>query len=151
MKTLVIPMVLMSAATMGLAESGEPSVDTTSNSDTPILQYFELIPTNPDPANPKRPSYKIGRLLLTIHSVRSVTVLADGKTVRVTLNDADRNEFAELTRKFTGGLLFCQVSQNPVVGGIGLISAPTEDGVIEFSTARYSGDIADYLRHRFWE
>lgn len=68
----------------------------------------------------------------------------------IVLNDEDRKKFAELTREYTGGLLFIEVSEKPLVGGIGLISSATEDGVMEFREARKSGEIAEYLRHRFW-
>jgi hypothetical protein len=144
-------MVSMFVARLGLTGATEPSGGAANNGEAPVLQYFELIPTTPDLSNAKMPSFKIGKLLLTIRSIRSVTIQADGKGVIVVLNDADRKKFAELTRKFQGGVLLCQVSQNPLVGGIGLISAPTENGVIEFSEARSSGNIAEYLRHRFWE
>jgi hypothetical protein len=104
----------------------------------------------PPPDHPNMPGFKIGKTLLTIRSARSVGVSSDGKTVTVILNDNDRTKFAELTRKYQNGVLFIQVSEKPLVGGIGLISSPTEDGIIEFSEARKSGEIAEYLQHRFW-
>ena len=148
---LVGGMLLTSLIAEASTSGKKPTVKGPINSDAPILEYFELIRTNPDSNNPQMPSFKVGNLLLMIRSIRSVSLLGDGKGVRVTLNDEDRKKFAELTHKYEGGLLFCQASANPVVAGIGLISAPTQDGVIEFSEARYSGNIADYLRHRFWE
>src|SRR5262249_24010975 len=124
----------------------EPSID----SEAPILDYKQLIPTDSPTDHRNMPGFKIGKTLLAIHSVRSVTVSADGKTVTVVLNDNDRKNFAELTRKYQNGVLFIQASKKPFIGRIGLFSTPTEDGVIEFSEARHSGDIAEYLRHRFW-
>ncbi|MGH7982693.1 MAG: hypothetical protein ACREFF_06045 [Candidatus Udaeobacter sp.] len=120
------------------------------DSEPPILQYRELIRKAPSPDQPNVPAFNIGKPLLVIRSVRSVAFSRDGKTVTLVLNDDDRKKFAELTQHYQGDILFCQVSENPLIGGVGLFSAPTEDGVIEFSEARKSGQIAEYLRHRFW-
>jgi hypothetical protein len=124
----------------------EPNID----SEPPILEYRELIRTASPPDHPEIPGFRISKTLLTIRSVRSVTQSPDGKTVTIVLNAEDKKKFAALTRKYKGGLLFIRASENPLVGGIGLISSPTEDGVIEFSEVRRSPEIAEYLRHRFW-
>src|SRR4029077_11067890 len=100
--------------------------------DSPILQYSELIPRAPDPNRLNMPNFTLSKLLLTINSVRSISLESDGKSVTIELNDADKQRFAELTRQSEGKLLFCQASAKPLVGGIGLISAPTESGIIEF-------------------
>ena len=146
-RSVCAPVTYAFALITSTVAGSEPSI----NSEAPILEYRELITTNSPPDHPNMPGFKIGKTLLTIQSVRSVTVSADGKTVTVVLNDNDRNNFAELTRKHQNGVLFIQVSKKPFIGGIGLFSSPTEDGVIEFGEARHSGEIAEYLRHRFWD
>jgi hypothetical protein len=147
MKKLDPKAALILAAGIILAQVTQSS----AGPDSPVLQYYELIPAAPSLDRPGTPNFKMGKLLLTIQSVRSATLEPDGKSILIALNDQDKKSFAELTRKHQGQLLFCQVSAKPVIGGIAFISAPIENGVIEFSEARYSGDIAEYLRHRFWE
>jgi tetratricopeptide (TPR) repeat protein len=120
-----------------------------TDSDAPILQIFALTRTAP---NPDSQNFSVdSKPLMTIRSIRNLIFQADGKGITVVLNKSDSKKFGELTRKFEGGLLFCQVSESPHVGGPRMISAPIEDGIIEFSEARFSGDIAiaEYLRRRF--
>ena len=128
-----------------------PLVATDVGNDPPILQYFELTPRPSDPNRPDVPNLSIGKLLLSINSVRNISLEADGKSILLVLNDADKQRFAELTHKYQGKLLFCEVSAKPLIGGVERISEPTDNGLIEFSEAGYFGNIADYLRHRFWE
>src|SRR5437870_1276423 len=116
---------LVFAVITSAAAGSEPS----ANLEPPILEYRELIRTASPPDHPNMPGFKIGQTLLRIRSVRSIAVSPDGKTVTIVLNDNDKKKFAELTRKHKGGVLFIQASENPLVGGIGLISSPTEDGV----------------------
>jgi hypothetical protein len=117
-------------------------------SEAPILQYFSAaLIANPDHPGASALKVDFKNPLLTITSFSSLTVHADGKGVTVVLNEGDVKKFAELTRKFTGQLLFCKATDK--VGGIAKIIGPTEDGVIVFSEARYSGNIAEYLRKRF--
>jgi hypothetical protein len=94
--------------------------------------------------------FKVGsQPLITISSIRNLVVAADGKGVTIVLNADDTKKYSELTHKFKGGLLFYQVSAKPPVFECGTVTSPTEDGIIEFSEARGSGNIAEYLRHRF--
>ena len=126
MKTLgnQIAAVMITAAVFAQATSSVAIFS--AKNDPPILQYLELVPRGPDPGSPNIPNFAIGKLLLTIQSVRSVTMQPDRKGVTVVLNETDRKKFAELTHKFVGKLLFCQVSQKPWVGGIRFISALRE-------------------------
>ena len=149
MKLLQLGMTM--TAVIAVTQATPLAASSDAANDSPVLQYFELVPKVADPSRPDVPNFSIGKLLLSINSIRNVSLEADGKSITLVLNDADKQRFAELTHKYEGKLLFCQVSAKPLVGGIALISAPTEDGVIEFSEARYSGNIADYLHHRFWE
>jgi hypothetical protein len=57
------------------------------------------------------------------------------------MNKSDSTKYAEITRKFEGTMLFCQVSGKPVVGSPRVISAPVDNGIIEFGAVGMSGDI----------
>ena len=119
------------------------------DSSAPILQYFTPIEIAPRPGHTDAPNFIVDerKPLLTITSIRQLIVHRDGTGVTIVLNQGDKHRYAELTHRFQGRLLIC-VGQGGVVS-IGKITSPTDNGIIEFGDARYTGDIAKYLRRRF--
>jgi hypothetical protein len=119
------------------------------DSSAPILQYFTPIEIAPRPGHSDAPNFTFDerKPLLTITSLRQLIVHRDGKGVTIVLNDKDKQRYTELTHRFEGRLLIC-AGQGSVVC-LGKITSPTENGTIEFSDARFTGDIAKYLRRRF--
>ncbi|MEO6970913.1 MAG: hypothetical protein ABI217_08465 [Chthoniobacterales bacterium] len=118
------------------------------DSSSPVLQNFAPPPAAPNPATPNAPSFGFDprKPLLTITSVRNFTANPDGG-VTLVLNEKDKNRWSELTHEFEGKMLI-SVGSNEVTG-IAKITSPTDNGIIEFSEAHYSGNIAKYLRRRF--
>jgi hypothetical protein len=144
MKILILAIAALSVGANAFADDIKPL-----DSDAPIVQIFEVTPIPPRPEHPNIPSVKIGsQPLLTISSIRNLIVAVDGKSVTMVLNAGDTKKYAELTRKFADRLLFFKYSSKPQIGGVGKVT-PTEDGIIELSEARGSGNIAEYLRKRF--
>jgi hypothetical protein len=120
-----------------------------SDSSAPILQYFAPIQIPPRPGHADAPNFTFDQRkpLLTITSVRQVIPNRDGRGVALVLNEKDKQRYAELTRQFKGRLLICVASSDVV--SVGVVTSPTENGMIEFSEARDTGHIAKYLRRRF--
>ncbi len=122
-----------------------------SDSDAPILQIFAMTRKAPDSNQPNIPSFsRDSKPLLTIRSIRDLIIQADGKLVTIVLTERDSKKYAELTRKFQGGLLHYQFSEPPaLVAVVGSISAPNENGILYFHAPYFAGDVAEYLRRRF--
>jgi hypothetical protein len=120
-----------------------------SDSSAPVLQYFETVQIAPRAGHADAPNFTFdaGKPLLTIRSVRQLIPHRDGKGVTIVLNEKDRQQYAELTRRFKGRLLICVAAADVI--SIEQITSPVENGLIEFSDARYTGHIARYLRRRF--
>jgi len=120
-----------------------------TDSNAPILQYFAPIEIAPRTGHSDAPNFTFDQRkpLLTITSVRQLIPLRDRKGVTIVLNEKDKQRYAELTRRFKGRLLICVAADNVI--SIGMITSPTENGMIEFSDARFTGNIAKYLRRRF--
>jgi hypothetical protein len=120
-----------------------------TDSSAPVLQYFEPVQMAPKAGYTDAPNFTFDQRkpLLTITSVRQVMPTRDGKGVTIILNENDKQRYAELTRRFKGRPLICIAQRNVV--SIVEITSPTEKGMIEFSDARGTGDIAKYLRRRF--
>src|SRR5213079_211292 len=120
-----------------------------SDSSAPILQYFAPVQMAPRPGHEDAPNFTFDQRkpLLTITSVRQLIPLRDRKGVTIVLNEKNKQRYAELTRRFKGRLLICVAADNLI--SIGVITSPTENGMIEFSDARFTGNIAKYLRRRF--
>ena len=119
------------------------------DSSAPILQYFAPIQIAPRPGHEDAPNLTFDQRkpLLTITSVHQLFVHRDGRGVTILLNEKDRNRYAELTRQFNGRQLICVAAANVI--SIEQITAPAENGMIEFSDAHYTGHVAKYLRRRF--
>ena len=120
-----------------------------SDSSAPILQYFAPVQIAPSAGHADAPNFTFdaGKPLLTITSVRQLVPHRDGKGVTIILNEKDKQRYAELTRRFKGRLLICVATADVI--SIEQITSPAENGMIEFSDARYTGHIAKYLRRRF--
>ena len=120
-----------------------------SDSSAPILQYFAPVQIAPRAGHADAPNFTFdaGKPLLTITSVRQVIPHRDGKGITIILNEKDKQRYAELTRRFKGRLLICVAAADVI--SIEQITSPAENGMIEFSDARYTGHIAKYLRRRF--
>src|SRR5438105_13988436 len=116
------------------------------DSEGPILKYFEAIQTQ-SKSKTSLPNFKVNekKPLLTINSLRDLIVRPDGTVIAV-LNETDKKTFARLTHQLNGGLVVCTGTRNFMAIGI---TSPTDDGILEFSEARHSGDTAKYLRRRF--
>jgi hypothetical protein len=117
------------------------------DSDAPILQYFSVTQTS-KPSEPAAVNFDPRKPLLTISTIRDLITAANGKGVAVVLTESDAKKFAEFTRKLNGQILLCRANTDKIMS-IGHVTAPTENGIILFSEARKSGNIADYLRKRF--
>jgi len=120
-----------------------------SDSSAPVLQYFETVQIAPRAGHADAPNFTFdaGKPLLTIRSVRQLIPHRDGKGVTIVLNEKDRQQYAELTRRFKGRLLICVAAADVI--SIDQITSPAENGIIEFSDAHDTGHIAKYLRRRF--
>jgi len=120
-----------------------------NDSSAPILQYFAPVQIAPRPGHEDAPNLTFDQRkpLFTITSVRQLIPHRDGKGVTIILNEKDKQRYAELTRRFKGRLLICVAATDVI--SIEQITSPAENGMIEFSNARYTGHIARYLRRRF--
>ena len=120
-----------------------------SDSSAPTLQYFAPVQIAPRPGHEDAPNFTFDQRkpLLTITSVRQLIPNRDGRGVTIVLNEKDRQRYAKLTRQFKGRLLIC-VAASEVIS-LGVVTSPTENGMIEFSDARDTGHVAKYLRRRF--
>jgi hypothetical protein len=120
-----------------------------NDSSAPILQYFAPVQIAPRPGHEDAPNLTFDQRkpLFTITSVRQLFVHRDGKGVTILLNEKDRKRYAELTRQFKGRQLICVAAADVI--SIEQITSPAENGMIEYSDARYTGHIARYLRRRF--
>jgi len=120
-----------------------------NDSSAPILQYFAPVQIAPRPGHEDAPNLTFDQRkpLFTITSVRQLIPHRDGKGVTIILNEKDKQRYAELTRRFKGRLLICVAAADVI--SIEQITSPAENGMIEFSDARYTGHIAKYLRRRF--
>jgi hypothetical protein len=119
------------------------------DSSAPVLQYFTPVQIAPTLGHEDAPNFTFDQRkpLLTITSVRQLFVHRDGKGVTILLNEKDRKRYAELTRQFKGRQLICVAAADVI--SVGIVTSPTENGMIEFSNARDTGHIAKYLRRRF--
>jgi hypothetical protein len=119
------------------------------DSNAPVLQYFAPIQIAPRPGHEDAPNFTFDQRkpLLTITSVRQLFVHRDGKGVTILLNEKDRTRYAELTRQLKGRQLLCVAAADVIT--VGTVTSPTENGMIEFSDADDTGNIAKYLRRRF--
>lgn len=120
-----------------------------SDSSAPILQYFAPVQIAARPGHEDAPNFTFDQRkpLLTIASVRQLIPNRDGRGVTIVLNEKDRQRYAELTRQFKGRLLICVAASDVI--SFGVVTSPTEGGMIEFSDAHYTEHIAKYLRRRF--
>lgn len=119
------------------------------DSSAPILQYFAPIEIAPRFGHSDAPNFTFDerKPLLTITSIRQLIVQPGGRGVTIVLNEKDKQRYAELTHRFKGRQLISVAAADVI--SIGIITSPIENGIIEFSDARYTGDIAKYLRRRF--
>jgi hypothetical protein len=119
------------------------------DSSAPILQYFAPVQIAPRAGHEDAPNFTFNQRkpLLTITSVRQLIPSRDGTGVTIVLNEKDRHRYAEVTRQFKGRLLICVAATDIIT--VGVVTSPTENGMIEFSDARDTGHIAKYLRRRF--
>jgi hypothetical protein len=120
-----------------------------SDSSAPTLQYFAPVQIAPRPGHEDAPNFTFDQRkpLLTITSVRQLIPNRDGRGVTIVLNEKDRQRYAELTRQFKGRLLICVAASDVI--SLGVVTSPTENGMIEFSDAHDTGHVAKYLRRRF--
>ena len=120
-----------------------------SDSSAPVLEYFAPVQIPPRPGYEDAPNLTFDRRkpLLRITSVRQLFVHRYGRGVTILLNDKDKRRYAELTRQFKGRQLICVAA--PEIISVGIVTSPTENGMIEFSDAGDTGQIAKYLRRRF--
>jgi hypothetical protein len=120
-----------------------------SDSSAPVLQYFAPVQIAPRPGHEDAPNFTFNQRkpLLTIMSVRQLIPSRDGRGVTIVLNEKDRQRYAELTRQFKGRMLICVAASDVI--SVGVVTSATENGMIEFSDSRDTGNIAKYLRRRF--
>ena len=120
-----------------------------SDSSAPILQYFAPVQIAPTAGHEDAPNFTFNQRkpLLTITSIRQLIPNRNGRGVTIVLNEKDRQRYAELTRRFKGRLLICVAA--PDVISLGLVTSPTENGLIEFSDAQDTEHVVKYLRRRF--
>jgi hypothetical protein len=112
---------------------------------TPLFELYEmkLLPhKGPDPHTHQM---ELGKLLLSVHTLRDLRLLPDGSGVQVTLNEKDTRTFARLTHTLDYMILLCGDQQSSVVMHI---SAPIDDGVVTFTDANYSTHVGGYLLRR---
>ena len=120
-----------------------------SDSSAPILQYFAPVQIAPRPGHEDAPNFTFNQRkpLLTVTSVRQLIPSRDGRGLTIVLNEKDRQRYADVTRQFRGRMRICVAASDVI--SVGVVTSPTENGMIEFSDARDTGNIAKYLRRRF--
>jgi hypothetical protein len=140
-RLLAVFIVFCSAATLGDLKPVDSSA--------PILRYFAPIEIAPRFGHSDAPNFTFDerKPLLTITSLRQLIIHPDGRGVTIVLNDKDTKRYAELTHRFKGRQLICVAAADVI--SIGIVTSPTENGMIEFSDARFTGNIVKYLRRRF--
>jgi len=89
---------------------------------------------------------KTDQPLMLISTVADVQVSKDGKTVRLTMTEADARKFAEITRQHPNEMLIL-VGRGSALQAI-QVGSPVTNGVLEF---RYPQEhlAADYVKYRF--
>jgi hypothetical protein len=85
--------------------------------------------------------------LLVVWSVTDLVLARDQKGVLITLTPKDAKAFAEITRKYSGGLLVLDAGEGHALE-VMHITAPITDGIVGF---KHPDDAAaaEYLRRRF--
>jgi hypothetical protein len=112
---------------------------------TPLFELYEmkLLPhKGPDPHTHQM---KLGKLLLSVHTLRDLRLLPDGSGVQATLNEKDARTLAHLTHTLHFMILLCGDQKSSVVMHI---SGPIDDGVLTFTDANYSSHVGGYLLRR---
>ena len=119
------------------------------DSSAPVLQYFAPVQMAPRPGHEDAPNLTFDQRkpLLTITSVRQLIPTRDGRGITIALTEKDKKRYAEVTRQFKGRLLICVAASDVI--SVGVVTSPTENGMIEFSDSHDTGHIAKFLRRRF--
>src|SRR5436190_2207941 len=110
MKTPLVTSVLMIASIAAIVGDITPSARK-----TPLFELYEmqLLPhKGPDPHTHQM---KLGKVLLSVHTLRDLRLLPDGSGVEATLNDKDTKAFARLTHTLDYMILLCGDQKSSVV------------------------------------
>src|SRR5438445_3585234 len=124
MKTSLVISLLMIASVGLLVADIIPS-----DTKTPLFELYEmqLLPhKGPDSHTHQM---NLGKLLLSVRTLRDLRLLPDGSGVQAALNEKDTKAFARLTHTLDYMILLCGDQKSSVVMHI---SAPIDAGVITF-------------------
>ena|ERR1700686_614576 len=116
-----------------------------SDTKTPLFKLYEMILLPHKGSDPHTHQMKLGKLLLSVHTLRDLHLFPDGSGVQATLSEKDTRTFARLTHTLDYIILLCGDQKSSVVMHI---TAPIDDGVITFTDANYSTHVGGYLLRR---
>jgi len=112
---------------------------------TPLFELYEMKLLPHKGPGPHTHQMELGKLLLSVYTLRDLRLLPDGSGVQATLNEKDTRTFARLTHTLDYIILLSGDQESSVVMHI---SAPIDDGVITFTDANYSTLVGGYLLRR---
>ena len=111
-----------------------------------VAPLFRVCELQSGPSSGAQATFDDRHPLLTVSSIRSISLRKDRRSVLVRLNDADARAFATLTRAFRNRLLLLEAGADAVE--VMHVTAPIEDGFLTFDD-QDNPAIAGYLRRRF--
>jgi hypothetical protein len=112
---------------------------------TPLFELYEMKLLPHKGADPHTHQMKLGKVLLSVHTLRDLRLLPDGSGVQATLNEKDTRTFSQLTHTLDFMILLCGDQKSSVVMHI---TGSIDDGVIRFTDASYSTNVGGYLLRR---
>jgi hypothetical protein len=113
----------------------------------PLFRIFASIPMKPaGSASRTQLTFDDKHPLLVVRSVSDLRLARDQKGVLITLTPADTKKFAEITRKYSQGLLLLEANGRMLEALD--ITAPIVNGIIGFKHPE-EAEVAEYLRRRF--
>jgi len=112
---------------------------------TPLFELYEMKLLAHQGPDLHTHQMELGKLLLSVHTLRDLRLLPDGSGVQATLNQKDTRMFARLTHTLDYMILLCGDQKSSVVMHI---TAPIDDGIITFTDANYSTHVGGYLLRR---
>jgi len=116
-----------------------------AGSKTPLFRLYEMQLLPHKGSDPRTHQMKLGKVLLSVRTLRELRLLPEGRGVLAALNEKDTRTFSRLTHTHEYLILLAGDDKSSVVMHI---SAPIDDGVITFTDANYSTHVGGYLLRR---
>jgi len=112
---------------------------------TPLFTLYEMRLLPHKGSDPHEHQIKLGKVLLSVRTLRDLRLLADGSGVEAVLNEKDTKMFARLTHTLDYMVLVCGDQKSASTMHI---SGPIDDGIIIFNDANYATHVGGYLLRR---